>query len=153
MCPFRLAIQMKFRRTLASHLLEQRTCPVLQREIIAGVKALHDGTHFQSTLPASRSQSKIGWVNMFRGVLSNRWARHQRLYMGSLRDPPDMTKKPDWAVSLIVVFLHHTHEMWLDRCTTVHEKTVQHETKQQRNKAEAMTRTLYKHANNVAAHD
>ncbi len=172
LCPSRIAVQKQFLRTLKSQLLHHKTSPYIITELTTALQAAINGQSPTPTSPAGHEQQRIGWINLFRGMFSARWASQQQEWIHaqpkeskSIPVPQRQTKHakkkkkkknskpPEWMPTVVHLFLKHSHSFWIERCQSTHTKTINFETEQQRRRANAIVTAMYDHEYDVCVND
>ncbi len=97
--------------------------------------------------------------HLYRRFLAKKWIDEQHHYVASLpqhdkdKTKPKATNKAEWGSAIINIFLKQAHALWVDRCQTTHAKNEANENQQQRRRAEAKVRAIYKHKDQIARID
>ncbi len=159
LCQRRIAMHVNFKLHLTNSLTALNTKPELREEMINCIWALHEGRTPLPTTNSGRAQQRIGWINLYRGFLAKKWIDEQHHYVASLpqhdkdQHKPKATNKAEWGSAVIAIFLKQAHALWVDRCQTTHAKNEANENQQQRRRAEAKVRAIYKHKDQIARID
>jgi hypothetical protein len=162
-CPKRRAQRKLFLIQFQGLLIDLRTDPKIQQEIITGIKQLvrktdeptqeHDNQPV-SQFPAAQQQESIGWIHLYRGFLSKRWQEDQERYTAFRdTDDDDEKKKTRWNVKVIQYLWQYAHKTWIERCQLVHDKESTRESVQARTRAVQLVTTMYRHQDSVNAQD
>ena len=152
-CPCRHIIHEKFKSHLNNKFINMRTSPQIRDEIIDAISAVQQGKHFQPRSPAGHEQQRIGWLNMYRGFFSSKWAIEQDKYSSSLNNAETSKTKGLWNTMTIRTFLIQAHRLWINRCEFIHNKISKYETEQQQRRAHSKVRGLYKLKTEISTFD
>ena len=155
-CEFRLPWHIKLKHKMNSHLLENKTCPVIQKEMTTGL--LNSLNLAQSDLcgppsTALLTQEKIGWTNLLRGLVSKKWQNQQNIYATLFLSPKEQERNHRWSHKLTKFLLSFAHELWIARCDSIHHNVARFETEQQRRRANVAVTAVYQHRHNISVSD
>ena len=162
-CPKRRAQRKLFIIQFQGLLIDLRTDPKIQKELIDGIKKMvrktdetphedHDNQPV-SKFPAALQQEAIGWIHIYRGFLSTRWQEDQARYAATPATGDEKENQKQWNVKVIQYLWKYAHKTWIERCKLVHDKEGKRESEQARTRAEKSVTTMYRHQENVNAQD
>jgi hypothetical protein len=159
-CPKNQAQRILFMIQFQGLLIDLKTDPKIQHAMVAGLKTVVNNANDENTdnqpttrLPAAIEQSKIGWIHVFRGFLSQKWQDQQDTYERQQPTEKDTNKNNRWNVKVVQFLWKYAHKIWVERCKMVHDKDSEHESQHARKRAEQSVTAMYRHARNVSALD
>ena len=120
-----------------------QTHPAIKRRI---TRCLNEVLHQKpiSSIECTDYQEQIGWETFLFGFMSKRWAKQQHRYRTVLCLSSYSDKDPaTWSAEIITFIWREMMQVWLTRCQAAHTQSEQHESLQQRLRAEATLTALY----------
>ena len=162
-CPSRLPLVGKFFNDLQAFHETEHTAPVLQATLFEGLKnEIFDIPPSFSTYHAHedltrlrQEQTILGWGQLFRGRLSQKWAHIQHQFLLTLKVDRHFYTGDIWARKLINLLWTFTRSLWDARNADRHGHTPLQSESIRKTRMEATVQALYDSRNRmlVADHD
>ena len=150
----RLEWRQAFYQSLAKNLVELKTYDPLRELLVRALKAMIEGEDVETIVvpegleALAAAQSAIGWKELFKGRLSNQWAKYQQQHLGRF----DRKKNGQtWTIKVAQTILEGWLDLWKSRNADRHGRDAQTRAQVQREQALRELELLYGYRDLVLA--